>query len=295
MDAEDSLALEAPRPEAAAGRRRHARRRRRPPALDEQLHRRRRARRRARRARALHALAGRRRARRPRRRARAPRRRSRTSSGCAPAAWTAPWPPRGRGRRRSSASAAATRCWARDRGRGRARPRRRWPASGCCPVPRASRPTSGCAAWPGRSRWLGGAPAAGYEIRHGEPSRQGGEAMIDDAATEGEGCAVGAVLGTSWHGLLEGDDVRRGLLAWVAARRGRRLVPRAPSPSPRSASATSTASATLIAEHVDTGGARGASSRAARRRGCPRWRAAWLVASPSPSRSFARSRRSARR
>ena len=48
--------------------------------------------------------------------------------------------------------------------------------------------------------------------------------MIDDGSAAGEGCAVGAVLGTSWHGLLEGDAVRRGLLAWVAARRGRRWV-----------------------------------------------------------------------
>jgi adenosylcobyric acid synthase len=70
----------------------------------------------------------------------------------------------------------------------------------------------------------GAAPATGYEIRHGEPSRHGGEAMIDDGSGEGEGCAVGAVLGTSWHGLLEGDAVRRGLLAWVAARRGRRWL-----------------------------------------------------------------------
>jgi adenosylcobyric acid synthase len=71
----------------------------------------------------------------------------------------------------------------------------------------------------------GGAPATGYEIRHGQPSRDGGEALIDDGTAEGEGCAVGAVLGTSWHGLLEGDEVRRGLLAWVAERRGRRWQP----------------------------------------------------------------------
>ena len=67
----------------------------------------------------------------------------------------------------------------------------------------------------------GGASATGYEIRHGDPVRGGGEAIIDDGSPEGEGCAVGAMLGTSWHGLLEGDAVRRGLLAWVAARRGR--------------------------------------------------------------------------
>ncbi|MGZ6673021.1 MAG: cobyric acid synthase, partial [Solirubrobacteraceae bacterium] len=70
----------------------------------------------------------------------------------------------------------------------------------------------------------GGAPATGYEIRHGEPTRHGGEPMVDDGSADGEGCAVGAVLGTSWHGLLEGDAVRRGLLAWVSARRGRRWL-----------------------------------------------------------------------
>jgi adenosylcobyric acid synthase len=71
----------------------------------------------------------------------------------------------------------------------------------------------------------GGAPARGYEIRHGDPARHGGEALIDDGTAAGEGCVAGAVLGTSWHGLLEGDAVRRGLLAWVAGRRGRTWVP----------------------------------------------------------------------
>jgi adenosylcobyric acid synthase len=71
----------------------------------------------------------------------------------------------------------------------------------------------------------GGARARGYEIRHGHPVRLGGEALIDDGTAAGEGCIAGAVLGTSWHGLLEGDQVRRGLLAWVAARRGRRWRP----------------------------------------------------------------------
>jgi adenosylcobyric acid synthase len=33
------------------------------------------------------------------------------------------------------------------------------------------------------------------------------------------------VLGTSWHGLLEGDAVRRALLAWVAVERGRDWQP----------------------------------------------------------------------
>jgi adenosylcobyric acid synthase len=65
-----------------------------------------------------------------------------------------------------------------------------------------------------------GWPASGYEIRHGRVSRLGGEPWIEP----GEGCAAGDVLGTSWHGLLEGDAVRRGLLRRVAERRGRPWV-----------------------------------------------------------------------
>jgi adenosylcobyric acid synthase len=64
-------------------------------------------------------------------------------------------------------------------------------------------------------------PAAGYEVRHGRPVRDGGAPLI----APDEGCVAGAVAGTSWHGLLEGDAVRRALLAWVAERRGRRWVP----------------------------------------------------------------------
>jgi adenosylcobyric acid synthase len=64
-----------------------------------------------------------------------------------------------------------------------------------------------------------GLPARGYEIRHGRVTSDG-EPWIDD-----EGCVAGDVLGTSWHGLLEGDEVRRALLAWVAERRGRNWVP----------------------------------------------------------------------
>lgn len=65
-----------------------------------------------------------------------------------------------------------------------------------------------------------GAPATGYEIRHGRLARTGGSSLIEDGSADGEGCASGAILGTSWHGLLEGDAVRRALLGWVAERRG---------------------------------------------------------------------------
>lgn len=67
-----------------------------------------------------------------------------------------------------------------------------------------------------------GVAAAGYEIRHGRPVRDGAAALIADGSDAGEGCVDGATLGTSWHGLLECDAVRRALLGWVAERRGRR-------------------------------------------------------------------------
>src|SRR5205823_3855848 len=66
-----------------------------------------------------------------------------------------------------------------------------------------------------------GLPASGYEIRHGRVTRDGGEPLLRGD----EGCVAGDVIGTSWHGLLEADAVRRALLGWVAERRGRRWAP----------------------------------------------------------------------
>jgi adenosylcobyric acid synthase len=36
---------------------------------------------------------------------------------------------------------------------------------------------------------------------------------------------VGGTIGTSWHGLLEGDALRRALLSWAAEIAGRRWLP----------------------------------------------------------------------
>jgi adenosylcobyric acid synthase len=65
------------------------------------------------------------------------------------------------------------------------------------------------------------APAAGYEIRHGRVTVRGGAPLLGPD----EGCVAGAVLGTSWHGLLEGDELRRALLCWVADQRGLDFLP----------------------------------------------------------------------
>lgn len=58
----------------------------------------------------------------------------------------------------------------------------------------------------------------GYEIHHGVAEITGGEAFLD-------GCRVGSVWGTHWHGSLEADGFRRAFLREVAAAAGRRFVP----------------------------------------------------------------------
>jgi adenosylcobyric acid synthase len=58
----------------------------------------------------------------------------------------------------------------------------------------------------------------GYEIHHGVADVMGGEPFLD-------GCRVGSVWGTHWHGSLESDGFRRAFLREVAAAAGRRFVP----------------------------------------------------------------------
>jgi adenosylcobyric acid synthase len=51
-----------------------------------------------------------------------------------------------------------------------------------------------------------GVPASGYEIHHGRITRGGGEEFLG-------GARAGKVLGTMWHGSLEGDALRGALLS----------------------------------------------------------------------------------
>ena len=67
--------------------------------------------------------------------------------------------------------------------------------------------------------------ASGYEIRHGRVQVIGGELLLRSSDGEPDGCIAGPVIGTSWHGVLEDDEFRRALLGRVAAARGRRFVP----------------------------------------------------------------------
>jgi adenosylcobyric acid synthase len=62
-----------------------------------------------------------------------------------------------------------------------------------------------------------GAEVAGYQIHHGVVTADGGEEFLG-------GCAVGAVRGTTWHGIFDNDDFRRAFLRDLAARTGRDFV-----------------------------------------------------------------------
>jgi adenosylcobyric acid synthase len=72
----------------------------------------------------------------------------------------------------------------------------------------------------GTAPGLGGAAAGGYSIRHGQPKVEGGRSWLRDDAGDEEGCVAGSVWGTSWHGVLEYDEVRRAFLTRIAEHAG---------------------------------------------------------------------------
>jgi adenosylcobyric acid synthase len=65
-----------------------------------------------------------------------------------------------------------------------------------------------------------GEPVHGYEIHHGGVTVDGGTAFLD-------GCELGPVRGTSWHGIFESDGFRRAFLRDLAGRTGRAFTPAA--------------------------------------------------------------------
>jgi adenosylcobyric acid synthase len=101
----------------------------------------------------------------------------------------------------------------------------------------------------GACDWLG-TGCSGYEIRHGRVHRHGGAPLLRDADGADEGCRAGAVLGISWHAALEHDAFRRALLAFVADARGRRYVP-GDTPFAAAREAHLDALGDLVADHVD--------------------------------------------
>jgi len=69
-----------------------------------------------------------------------------------------------------------------------------------------------------RQETCDGEQVTGYEIHHGVVTSAGGGPFPG-------GCAAGAVLGTTWHGIFESDGFRRALLRRVAAAAGRAFDP----------------------------------------------------------------------
>jgi adenosylcobyric acid synthase len=90
-----------------------------------------------------------------------------------------------------------------------------------------------------------GEPVEGYEIHHGLVEVTGGEPFLD-------GCAAGAVRGTSWHGIFENDGFRRAFLGVVAAEAGRSFVPSGNVRFADVRQARLDALADLVADHLDT-------------------------------------------
>ncbi|NEB71380.1 cobyric acid synthase, partial [Streptomyces fulvissimus] len=98
-----------------------------------------------------------------------------------------------------------------------------------------------------------GEPAEGYEIHHGVAEVLGGEPVFTDAGGRAlDGCRVGAVWGTHWHGSLESDGYRRAFLTEVARAAGRRFVPAPDTSFGRLREEQLDRLGDLIEEHADT-------------------------------------------
>ena len=102
----------------------------------------------------------------------------------------------------------------------------------------------------GHCPWLD-TPAGGYEIRYGRVRRHGGEGLFVGDDGEPDGCRAANVLGTSWHGALEHDAFRRALLTWVAETGGRRFRP-GTTPFGAAREARLDVLGDVVAEHLDT-------------------------------------------
>ncbi len=121
---------------------------------------------------------------------------------------------------------------------------------GILPVTTTFRATKTLQRRSGRCEWLG-TEATGYEIRHGVVDRHGGDPLLLGEDGRDEGCRVGNVIGTSWHGVFEHDDLRRGLLGWIAGVR-RRTFTAGRTSFAAAREARLDALGDLVAGHLDT-------------------------------------------
>ncbi|HEY5267024.1 MAG TPA: cobyric acid synthase [Acidimicrobiales bacterium] len=92
-----------------------------------------------------------------------------------------------------------------------------------------------------------GTVVRGYEIHHGRVVVESGEPFFAD-----EGCSVGSVAGTTWHGLFENDEWRRHYLLSIAEAAGKSFIPEAEHDFAARREARIDALADLVEEHLDT-------------------------------------------
>jgi adenosylcobyric acid synthase len=98
-------------------------------------------------------------------------------------------------------------------------------------------------------------PVRGYEIHYGQITRRapGTPALIRTAGGVEEGVHVANIFGTHWHGALESDEFRRGLLVEAARLAGRRgFVPAPDTRFTQARMAMLDLLGDLIESHVDT-------------------------------------------
>ena len=103
--------------------------------------------------------------------------------------------------------------------------------------------------------YAGREPVSGYEIHHGHVDVDGGRAWFTSEPDGGrplDGCRLGSVYGTLWHGILENDGFRRAYLAEVAALAGRSFAPASGISFEAARQQQFDALADAVAEYLDT-------------------------------------------
>ncbi len=104
--------------------------------------------------------------------------------------------------------------------------------------------------------YAGEHPVTGYEIHHGIVDVRGGEAWLtsgpDGRGSALDGCVLGAIRGTLWHGILENDAFRRACLREIAATAGREFTPAPGTCFETARQAQFDALADVVGEYLDT-------------------------------------------
>jgi adenosylcobyric acid synthase len=106
------------------------------------------------------------------------------------------------------------------------------------------------------SGYAGQLPVSGYEIHHGAVTVSGGEPWFTSGPGGGDpldGCRLGPVSGTLWHGVFENDAFRRGYLAEVARLAGRRFIPAPDTSFGQARQAQFDTLADAVERHLDIG------------------------------------------